>query len=280
MNRRNFLKTGAGVAALGMTLQGLSQMAVADETKKIPVGVQLYSVRKEAPKDFAGVLKKIADIGYKGIEFAGYHDKSAKEIRAMLDDCGLVCCGTHTALSTILVDEFEKTVEFNQTLGNKYLIVPSGLEHALETKDGGRMTAYLFNELAEKAAKHGMFVGYHAHAGDLKKVDDTTPWDRFFSQTKKEVVMQLDTGNCLSGGASPYDILKKYPGRAMTVHLKTFGGDNNTVIGDDEVNWAEVFEICETTGGTEWYIVEHETGSDPMASIKGCFEGLRKMGKV
>ncbi len=281
MNRRHFLKAGAGVAALGMSLQGLSQMVrAADDAKKIPVGVQVYSVRKEAAKDVGAMLKAIGEIGYKGVEFAGYYDNKAEDLRKMMDDNGLVCCGTHTAVGTLLGDEFKKTVEFNRILGNKYLIVPSGLEHALETEDGGRMTAYLFNELADKAAEHGMLVGYHAHAGDLKKVGNTSPWDRFFSQTKAEVVMQLDTGNCYSGGADPVEVLKRYPGRSTTVHLKTFGGDRDTVIGDDKTDWPAVFEACESIGGTEWYIVEHETGTDPVASIKGCFEGLKKLGKV
>jgi len=153
------------------------------------------------------------------------------------------------------------------------------LDKALETKEGGQMTAFLFNELADKAAEHGMFVGFHAHGGDVRKVDDTTPWDRFFSQTKKAVVMQVDAGNMLDAGGDPYEALKRYPGRATTVHLKPWG-NNNAVVGDDKVDWPVFFELCETIGGTEWYIVEHETGKDPLATIKGCFEGLRKLGKV
>ena len=281
MNRRHFLKTGAGVAALSMSLQGVSRIVrAADEVKKIPIAVQVYSVREQAAKDVAGSLKKIAGIGYQGVEFAGYYDTKAEDLRKIMDDNGLVCCGTHTGLNTLLGAEFKKTVEFNKTLGNKFLIVPSGLEHALETKDGALMTAHLMNELADKAAEHGMLVGYHAHAGDVKTIGDTTPWDRFFSQTKKEVVMQVDTGNCLSGGGDPVELLKRYPGRATTVHLKTFGGNHDTVIGDDDVKWADVFEACETVGGTEWYIVEHETGANPFESLKGCFEGLKKLGKV
>ena len=281
MNRRHFMKTGAGVAALGMSLQGLSRVVrAADDAKKIPIGVQVYSVREQAARDVGAMLKAIAEIGYKGVEYAGYYGKKAEELKKMMDDNGLVCCGTHTGLGTLLGDEFKKTVEFNKILGNKFLIVPGGLEKALETKDGGQMTAFLFNELADKAAEHGMFVGFHAHGGDMKKVDDTTPWDRFFSQTQKTVVMQVDAGNMLGGGGDPIESLNRYPGRATTVHLKTFGGNRDTVIGDDQVDWPAFFEACETVGGTEWYIVEHETGSDPIASIKGCFEGLRKLGKV
>ncbi len=91
--------------------------------------------------------------------------------------------------------------------------------------------------------------------------------------------MQLDTGNCMQGGGDPVAILKKYPGRSTTVHLKEFGGPADAVIGQGVVRWNDVFDVCETTGGTEWYIVEHETGPDPIGNIKGCLEGLRKMGR-
>lgn len=285
MKRRHFLQTSAALAVVGLSATKLASIASAAEEKKIPMGVQVYSVRNLASKDLATILKGIAEMGYKGVEFAGYYGHSAQDVRKMMDDNGLVCCGTHTGVGTLLGEEYPKTVEYNRTLGNKYLIVPAGLEHALETKDGARMTAYLFNELADKAAQDGMLVGYHAHAGDLKVVDDTTPWDRFFSATKPEVVMQLDTGNCLAGGQNPVEVLKRYPGRATTVHLKEHGGGRGGVVGgeNDQVDWNGVFEVCETTGGTEWYIVEQESYKEDetsMDAIKRCIENLKKMGKV
>ncbi|MCL2117591.1 MAG: hypothetical protein FWH27_04085, partial [Planctomycetaceae bacterium] len=111
MNRRHFLQTGVGVAALGMSLQGMSRIVrAADDAKKIPIGIQVYSVRNEAAKDVAATLKAIADIGYPGVEFAGYYGQKAEDLRKIMDDNGLVCCGTHTGLNTLLGDEFKKTV--------------------------------------------------------------------------------------------------------------------------------------------------------------------------
>jgi sugar phosphate isomerase/epimerase len=74
-------------------------------------------------------------------------------------------------------------------------------------------------------------------------------------------------------------ILKKYPGRSTTIHLKEFSRPEGAVIGQGLVPWKDVLTLCETSGGTAWYIVEHETGNTPMESIKGCLEGLRKMGR-
>jgi sugar phosphate isomerase/epimerase len=91
--------------------------------------------------------------------------------------------------------------------------------------------------------------------------------------------MQLDTGNCIGGGGDPIAVLKKYPGQNVTIHLKEHGGDKKAVIGDGTVKWDEVFKLCETIGGTEWYVVEHERGGDSLGNVKRCLENLRKMGK-
>jgi len=281
-SRRSFLRAAAVAAGAGVAkLEGLAvprQSAAPAPAKKIPVAVQLYSVREDAAKDLPGVLAAIGKMGYRGVEFAGYYgwDKKPKELRRLLDDNGLKCCGTHTNLETITGDALKATAELHATLGNCYLIVPS-----LSVKDaqGWEDMARTFNEIDPKAKALGMRIGYHAHQGDFKKLGDRTSWEIFFDNTVADVIMQLDTGNCLEGGGDPVAILKKYPGRSTTVHLKEYGGPEGAVIGQGTVPWQQVFEICESTGGTAWYIVEHEIGRNPMASIGGCLEGLRRMGR-
>jgi len=274
--RRTAAGAGGGVAALGR-MKAAAWRAVAPP-KRIPVGVQLYSVREQAAKDLPKVLEAVGKMGYKGVEFAGYYgyDKDPKGLRKLLDANGLKCCGTHTGLETVTGEALKATAELHHALGNRFLIVPS-----LEAADaaGWKDLARKFDEIAAKAKALGMRVGYHAHAGDFKAFDGVTSWDIFFGNTGKDVIMQLDTGNCMQGGGDPVAILKKYPGRSTTVHLKEFGGPADAVIGQGVMPWNEVFEVCETTGGTEWYIVEHETGPDPVGNIKGCLEGLRKMGR-
>jgi sugar phosphate isomerase/epimerase len=280
-SRRDFLKAAAVGAGAGLVgLDGLRAAAPQPGglRKKIPVGVQLYSVRQAAEKDFLGVLEAVGKMGYKGVEFAGYYgwDSKPKELRRRLDDNGLKCCGTHTDLETVTGDALKATADLHAVLGNSFLIVPS-----LEAKDAQDWLdlAKRFNEIAAKAKALGMRVGYHAHAGDFRKLGDTTSWEIFFDNTGPDVIMQNDMGNCMSGGGDPVAILKKYPGRSASVHLKEFGGPEAAVIGQGVIPWAEVLQVCETTGGTAWYVVEHEVGDDPMGNIKGCLEGLRKMGR-
>jgi len=280
-SRRDFIKVAAVGAGAGLvSLDGLAAPGPqpGGPREMIPVGVQLYSVRDVAAQDFVGAIEAIAKMGYKGVEFAGYYgwDAKPKELRHLLDANGLKCCGTHTGLDTITGDNLKATAELHATLGNSFLIVPS-----LQAKDeqGWLDLAKTFNEIAPKAKALGMRVGYHAHAGDFRKLGEKTSWETFFDNTDADVVMQIDTGNCMSGGGDPVAILKKYPGRSATVHLKEFGGPEAAVIGQGVVRWPEVFEVCETTGGTTWYIVEHEVGADPVGNIRGCLEGLRKMGR-
>jgi len=283
-SRRNLLKLGIGAA--GLLAAGVKPLrAEVKIAKKIPIGLQLYSVRDACGKDLPGVLAAVAKMGYQGVEFAGYHGRKAEELRKMLDDNGLKCCGTHTGLDTLTGNALQGTIEFNKTIGNKYLIVP-GLPHAnMASVQALIGTAKLFTELAEKVntldnAPAGMCVGYHAHGGDFKAVGGQVPWEVLFSHAGPAVVMQLDTGNCLDGGGDPIAILKKFPGRSATIHLKEHGGKPGAVIGEGLVKWQEVFDLCETTGGTQWYIVEQESyAGSPLDAVKGCLESLHKMGK-
>lgn len=285
-SRRDVLRWGFGAAMAGVAGSVPADAAEARRRRRrpagpIPVALELYSLRDDCAKDLPRMIAETAKIGYKGVEFAGYHGRSAKELRKMLDDNNLVCCGTHTGLDTLLGDNFAKTVEFNQTLGNRYLIVPWMPEERLKSVEAIEATAKLFNELSDKARQSRMFVGYHAHAGDLRKVGDSTAWELLFGKTKPEVVMQIDTGNVLEGGGDPIALIKKFPGRSRTVHLKEHGGKPGACVGEGNVKWKEVFEACESVGGTRWYIVEQEAyAGAPLDSVRRCFENLKKMGKV
>jgi sugar phosphate isomerase/epimerase len=220
-------------------------------------------------------------MGYKGVEFAGYYGRDAKTLKALLDDLGLKCCGTHTGIDTLLGDNLPKTIEFNKVLGNPYLIVPGLPGKYTKTRQAWRETADLFNQIAEKVNPHGMRVGYHNHTIEFKELEGELPWDTFFGRTRKDVIMQFDTGNAMHGGGDATIFLKRYPGRAATVHIKPFSkAKPNAIIGDDELPWQEIFQLCETIGGTEWYIVEYESDAyPPMVSVEKSLEVLRKWGK-
>ena len=292
MERRTFLQTAALSSLATVTL---SPFAIGAETnrlfprarrqagsqaapRKIPIAVQLYSVRNAAAKDTAAVLAGIAKMGDAGVEFAGYYGKDAKDLRKMLDDNGLKCPSTHTGIALLRGDNFEKSVEVHKTLGAKYMIVPGGLQKDFSEVESTKAIAEEFNKLAEKAKAVGLCIGYHAHGYDAKVVEGMSGWERFFDATVPDVVMQMDIGNYQMGGGDPYKMIEKFKGRSKTVHLKEAGA-GSPIIGDGEVDWKRAFDLSETVGGVEWYVVEDEKGPDSLERIEKCIVALRKMGK-
>lgn len=254
----------------------------------IPIGLQLFAVRGECAKDLPATLKAVADIGYQGAEPWGYDGQSLQwqghevsDVRRMFDENGLKCCGLHLDTDALLGDNLARTIEFNQALGNRFLIVAMDPKR-IASVEGVKELAGILNDAAEKLHAVGMYTGYHAHGFDFATLDNgEIAWNALFSQTRPEVIMQIDIGNAVSGGGDPIAALRLFPNRARSVHLKEFGGPSpEAVIGEGKADWPEIFRLCEATQNTEWYVVE-EGGADGMgfAIPRRSLEALRRMGK-
>ncbi len=254
-NRRQFIKSGVG-CALGLTMSADLSFG-AERTAAIPIGFQLYTVRGEFSRDVPETLKKIAQIGYKAVEFWGYagtpnvyQKYSAQDLRKLLDENALKCCGIHMELKALSDENLTRTIENNQVLGNEYLNVAAA-EDKMKSEEKIKELAAILNDAAAKCAEHKMAVGYHAHPFDFVKIQGRFAWEILFNHTHPELNMQMDVGNCLAGDGDPIAMLKEFPGRTRTIHIKehkekTFDSDY----------YKEVFRLCETTSGTRWYIVE------------------------
>jgi len=246
---------------------------------KIPVGLQLYSVREDCAKDLPKVLAGVSEMGYAGVEFAGYYGRSAKELKGLLDENGLKAPSTHTGLVGLEGDHFQRTVEFHQEIGAQFIIVPGMPDKYKKTRQGWLDAAKVFDELSHRLEEQGLRTGYHNHSFEFQMLEGELPWDTFFSNTCDEVVHQMDTGNCMAGGGDPVHFIRKYAQRTSIIHLKEHGGPGD--FGEGECPWDEVFDACETVGGTEWYIVEQENyNRKPMDCVKQCLDFLKSKGKV
>lgn len=254
-SRRDFLKTSAGFTAASL----MASTCTASKKQPIPVALQLYSIRTECKKDFPASIAAVAEMGYQGVEFAGYYDTSAKDLRKILDDNGLKVAGTHTQLDTLSPKKLPKTVEYNHIIGNQNLIVPWLNPSDYPTKDSWIRLAETFNQLAEKLKKVSMRIGYHNHDFDFKPIDGEMPWDILGQNTSQDVILQLDTANAMNAGADPLFYLKKYINRAVTIHMKEASlTKKNYYLGEGDVPWPELVETCVSSGTTEWYIIEEE----------------------
>ncbi len=247
--------------------------------RPLQVGVQLYSVRAECEKDLPGTLKALAAMGYRGVEFAGYYRRSAKEIRALLDANRLKAYGTHLGLDALLGDKLDKTIEYAKVIGCKFLCVPWLPENRRNTKQATIETAHLFVEIAKKVNANGMTLGWHNEDYEFKPVDGETIWDTFTANSDKSVALQFDTGNALSAGEQAAPYLLKYPQRTVSVHLKDHSKTNpNALLGEGDEHWNEVIPILKTKTATRWYIVEQESyGQPPLVCVEKCLRNFEKL---
>lgn len=277
--RRGFL-TKAGLACAG--LAALRAGAGTElGAKKIPVGIQLYSFRKQGEKDFPGIIKKAAELGFSGVEFAGYGPYGGKpaELRKLLDDAGVKAFGTHTGFNLVMPGEIQKTLDFHKTIGCDYVIVPWIDPKQMASTEGVAKVAETLAQAQATAQAAGLRLGYHAHGGDFKKIDgERTAWEVLFDQLPATFIHQIDLGNCLGAGGDPFRMIERYPGRSLSVHLKEHGGPAGAVFGKGSVDFKRALALCEKVGGTTRYIVEHE--SDPEHSFeaaKQCLDYLKTL---
>lgn len=281
MRRRDFLISSLGAAVL---LQTSANFAAAQEQRRRrepSIGVQLYCVRGEFDKDVPGTIKKLAELGYQGVEFYGYggtenvfKDWSAEKLRGLLDENKIRCCGMHLSVDALRGDGLERTIKNNEILGNRFLIVASA-DKLMESPDTIGQFAKILNDAADKVKEKRMRVGYHCHAFDFKQIDGKSAWDILFSQIGENIVMQMDTGNCAEGGGDPIAILKKFPGRALSVHIKEYPA---APLAADNATWKEIIQVCKDQHNTRWYIVEQgEAENNGFDIVKASIETLKKL---
>lgn len=198
-----------------------SHRRITDMTK-LPVAVQVYSVRDTAEKNLADTLKKIKEMGYDGVEFAGLYGYSPDYIKGLIDGIGLVPVSAHIPLAEMLADP-DATFAAYQTIGVKFAAVPYVTP---ERRPGGEKFEETMDDIARLGAiakKYGITLLYHNHDFEFVKVDGKYGLDVLYETVSPEYLQtELDTCWVNIGGEIPADYVKKYTGRAPVVHLKDF----------------------------------------------------------
>jgi len=276
--RRDVLRLGGVAAASALFLPSLESTAAA--WKRIPIGTQLWCVRKQLATEIPGTLQELSRIGFEAVELENAFGKSGAEWRKHLDAAKLKACGFHHRLDELQGDKIAATVEFNQAVGNRNLIIRSLPADVYKSGDLLKKTADAVNEAAEKFKPHKMRVGYHNHTTDFNRIDGEYWWNRFADQTSKDVILQLDTGNASEmEGVTVVDLIKRNAGRTISMHVKPFSKKTpDAYLGADELNWPAIMTAAETTGGIEWYIIEYEReGVPPLESLKANLDRYKKL---
>jgi len=273
MDRRSFLGTVTGAGLLA------SRLSWAADTHKIDrIGVQLYTVRDAMKEDFDGTLAKVAAVGFREVEFAGYFDHSPKDVKASLDHAGLVSPSAHFN-NSFLGDPWPGVLESAKIIGQQYVIC-SFIDEKTRAEPGiwPRM-ADMFNHAGEEARKAGIQFGYHNHSFEFTPVDGKLPYDILLNNTDPNLVkMEMDLYWIVNAGADPLAYFSRYPGRFPLVHVKgrAKNGDITEVKADNSIDWKAIFAQSEKAG-IKHYFVEQDKSSSPFDSIRTSFNYLHDL---
>ncbi len=273
MNRRTFLTTAAASSAL-LTAKG----------KKIPIGLELYSVRQELQKDDVGTVKAVAKMGYEAVEFfspyGNWTTAKAKDMRKVLDDLGVKCVSTHNSAGSFAADKIDHAIELNQILGSRLIVMASAGK--VVDLAGWKVVAEKLNAGAEKMKGAGIRAGFHNHRVEFMPMEGKTPMEVLAAETTKNVVLQLDVGTCVEAGVDPVAWIKKHPGRIASIHAKDWSKDPaigfKALLGEGDSQWKKIFEAAEKKGGVECYMVEQEGSRfSPMETAEKCLAAIKKL---
>ena len=281
-SRRTFLKaSGAFAAAACVSVDH----AVAAPLR-VPIGLQLYSVRNLLPKDFEGTLQKLGAIGYREVEAAGYYDKTAADFGNALQKAGLRCVSTHHSL-TQFKTELDKLIEYGQALGLQYMICSWAGVHRDPTRKGDltlddwHYVADQFNTIGEKVKAAGMTFGYHNHTVEFGTEGGVVFFDELLKRTDpKFVVFEMDCGWVYGGGHNPVEYLSKYPERFPLFHVKDMvklpdGKVRNVVMGKGSIDYKAVLRAA--TGLKHYFIEQEEFEGDPMTELREDADYMRSL---
>ncbi|MBB6053503.1 sugar phosphate isomerase/epimerase family protein [Armatimonas rosea] len=249
---------------------------------KIPICLQMYTVRDDAQRDLAGTLATVASLGYAGVELAGYSGKTAQEYKALLDSHGLRAIGAHVGVDQV-TGKIDQTIEEAKLFGYNYVIVPWIGKPYTESLEGYRTLGAELSAVAEQYTAAGLTLCYHNHAFEFDLLEgDKTGLDVLFESAPR-VQAELDTFWIKKGCQDIPEYLTRLSGRVPLVHLKDMDAEGNFApVGTGTVDYPALFAAAEAAG-VAYYMVEQDSCQAPLTpleSIKVSMENLKAWGKV
>jgi sugar phosphate isomerase/epimerase len=267
--------------ALAMNEMAFGNFAKATNSLK-KIGVQLYTVRRDMEKDVEGTLAKIASIGFKEVEFAGYFNRTPEQIKTILKNNGLVAPSAHTTLNVIKDKaNWQKTLEVTQAIGHKYLILAYLFPNERTSFDDYKKVAEAMNRAAEDCKKAGIQFGYHNHDFEFVTMEGQIPFDYLLKHTDPKLVkIELDLYWITKAKQQPEKYFKMYPGRFEIFHVKDM--DNTakeyfTEVGRGKIDFKKIFAQAKLSGVKHYFVEQDETPASPFDSIKTSYDYLSKL---
>ncbi len=252
---------------------------------RIPVAVQLFTLREQTKDDFAGIMKQVASIGYSGVELAGFGNlKSAAEVKKAVDDAGLRIAGAHVGIEA-LESELNRVLDEQDALANKTVIVPWLPDTRRQDAAGWKQVAQSLNQIAQAARKRDITIAYHNHSFEFQKFDGKSGFDILWENSDPKLVKsELDVYWVRHGGADPVDCIAKLASRIVLLHLKDMaaGADQRFApVGTGMLDIKAILAAGQRIG-VKWNIVEQDNcyETPPLDAVRISYENLKKMGAV
>jgi len=255
----------------------------ADAAISLPVGLELYSVRKELQRDPQATVRAVAKMGYQCVEFYApyfqWSEDETKQMRKLLDDLGIRCFSTHNDSAYVGAENIAKARDRNLILGCKYVVVASSHPQPT-TLAGWKTVADTLNSVDEQLEKSGLHAGYHNHEPEFTPVDGGRPMEVIAKNTKPSIMLQLDVGTCLKAGSDPVAWIRANPGRIRSLHLKEWSSDPakgySVLFGEGNADWKGIFAAAESVGGAEYYLIEQEGSRfSELETAERCLQSFR-----
>lgn len=248
------------------------------------VGLQLYTVREYLDQDFIGTLKKVAAIGYRSVEFAGYGGLSAAELRNVVTDLGLAPVSSH--LSMDLLSQTEETIDYALELGLSYVVCPWLPKADRKSIDDYRRVGEKLAGLGAIYAEHGLTLCYHNHDFEfqLQRDDGLSGFDTLYESAPAHTLQaEFDVYWMERSNLKAVDYLLRYADRCPLVHIKDMSKDPDRAfaeVGSGILPIAEIIDVADRCG-TKWFFVEQDVcKGDPLQSVKTSFNYLHQIGII
>ena len=248
----------------------------------IPIALQMYTLREQAAEDFVGTMRRVAEIGYAGVEFAGYGGLSAAEMKALLEELDLKPAGSHVSVQ-MLENELDAVMDYSLEIGNPYVVCPFLPPDRWQEEASLRATAQSLNRIGAACKEQGLQFCYHNHAFEFQTLGGKYVLDILYEDTEPELVQaEVDTYWVQFAGLDPAELIERHSERVTLVHLKDMDPEDRSFaeVGEGTLDWEAVFAASEAAGA-EWYIVEQDRCKrPPLESARLSLENLRAMGAV
>ncbi|WP_082233278.1 sugar phosphate isomerase/epimerase family protein [Halobacillus massiliensis] len=247
----------------------------------IPAAVQLYTLRNETEKDFEGTLRKVADLGFEGVEFAGLGDYTPHDMKQLLDELGLQAVSSHVPLEQIK-NNLTQVIEVQKTLGTQYLVCPY---FEPEGEEDYIKLIGILKRAGEMCRLEGITLCYHNHDFELAELSDgRTALDTIFEETDaNDLKAELDIYWIKKAGHDPSAWIERYQGRTPLIHLKDMTTDEEQFfaeLGTGGVDLESVINRGEAAGVRWWVVEQDESRRTPFESLEISVNYLREKGIV